>query len=155
MHKFSIPGGFYLTLAVITVFFIMMWLVMFQRVVSGFASTTPAPIHRADFRAAAGFTGGMVRVAYGDMGFSPPSITIERGMTVVFENESSDTFWPASASHPTHDGYPKEGGCLGSAFDACEEISAGRSWSFRFDIAGTWGYHNHTNPRHWGTVVVE
>ena len=49
MQKLSIPGGFYMTLAVITVFFIMMWLVMFQRVVSEFAAFTPEPFHRADF----------------------------------------------------------------------------------------------------------
>ncbi|OGZ00106.1 MAG: hypothetical protein A2945_00215 [Candidatus Liptonbacteria bacterium RIFCSPLOWO2_01_FULL_52_25] len=149
--KISIPGGFYLTLAVIAVFFIMTWLVMFQRVVADFATLTPAPLHRADFSA----TADMMSVTYDDRGFSPSSITVEQGTTVIFKNMSSEAFWPASASHPAHDGYPKEGGCSGSTFDACEGVPAGKSWSFRFDIPGTWGYHNHLNPRHWGTVVVE
>ncbi len=48
MQKISIPGGFYMTLAVITVFFIMVWLVMFQRVVADFTTLDPAPLHRAN-----------------------------------------------------------------------------------------------------------
>jgi plastocyanin len=156
MHKFSIPGGFYLTLAVITVFFIMMWLVMFQRVVSEFATLTPAPIHRADFQGA-GFprAGSSTIVTYNDAGFSPSSVTITNGTTVVFENKSSNVLWPISVSRPAQDEYPAGGSCGGSAFDACGEIPSGKAWAFRFDVSGTWGYDNYREPGDTGTVVVE
>lgn len=145
-----------MTLAVITVFFIMMWLVMFQRVVSEFATLIPEPIHRADFQGGFFAHGkNSTMVTYNDAGFSPSSITVEKGATVVFENKSSYVFWPASAPHPAHDGYPEEGGCGGGAFDACGEIPSGKSWSFRFDIPGMWGYHNHLEPGDTGTIVVE
>ena len=63
--------------------------------------------------------------------------------------------WTASAVHPTHRAYPTTGGCLGSTFDACKGVQPGASWSFRFDIAGTWKYHNHLNPNNTGAIVVE
>ncbi|OHA38709.1 MAG: hypothetical protein A3G03_02780 [Candidatus Taylorbacteria bacterium RIFCSPLOWO2_12_FULL_44_15c] len=63
--------------------------------------------------------------------------------------------WTASAVHPTHRAYPTSGGCLGSTFDACAGVQSGNSWSFKFDISGTWKYHNHLNPGDTGTIVVE
>ena len=63
--------------------------------------------------------------------------------------------WPASAFHPTHKAYPTTGGCLGSTFDACKGVLPGESWSFKFDIAGSWKYHDHLKPIVFGTIVVE
>lgn len=94
-------------------------------------------------------------VTYTDTGYSPSSIKIKVGTTVTFKNESTQAMWTASAMHPTHTVYPTTGGCIGSTFDACKGIQPGESWSFKFDIAGSWKYHNHLNPSHFGTVVVE
>lgn len=90
-----------------------------------------------------------------DSGYSPNTITIKAGDTVTFKNESSQPVWTASAVHPTHKAYPTTGGCLGSTFDACQGIPPGQSWSFKFDIAGSWKYHNHLNPGQTGTIVVQ
>lgn len=90
-----------------------------------------------------------------DSGYSPSTITIKAGDTVIFKNGSSQPVWTASAVHPTHKAYPTTGGCVGSTFDACQGIQPGRSWSFKFDIAGSWKYHNHLNPGQTGTVVVQ
>lgn len=94
-------------------------------------------------------------VIYTDKGFFPAPVTIRKGETVVFKNNASDSMWVASNPHPTHSGYPTTGGCVGSTFDACKNIPPGGSWSFTFDISGTWGYHNHLNPSESGTIVVQ
>lgn len=88
-------------------------------------------------------------------GFEPSPLTIARGDTVIFKNNSSQLVWPASDSHPTHAIYPSPGGCIGSTFDACRGLGVGDTWSFRFDHAGTWQYHDHLNPRSGGTIFVK
>lgn len=94
-------------------------------------------------------------VMYTDSGYSPNTITVKKGETVTFKNNSSQSMWTASAVHPTHRGYPTTGGCIGSTFDACQGIQPGNSWSFKFDIVGTWKYHNHLSPGDTGTIVVK
>lgn len=96
-----------------------------------------------------------VTVAYTDSGFSPKTITIKSGDTVVFTDQASDAFRVASNPHPLHNGYPTTGGCVSSTFDSCVDINPGQSWSFVFDIVGSWGYHNHLNPSEGGTIVVQ
>ncbi len=94
-------------------------------------------------------------VIYADNGFSPAIITVGVGNVVIFENRSSRSMWVASALHPTHGLYPVSGGCISSAFDACEGIDSGFSWSFVFNEKGTWRYHDHLDARFTGTIVVE
>lgn len=97
-----------------------------------------------------------VIITYTDAGYSPASITINRGQTVRFVNQSSRDFWPASAMHPTHEVYPEDrpGQCLGSAFDACEAIPPGGQYSFTFNQEGEWGYHDHIDAQYFGRITV-
>ncbi|OGC86183.1 hypothetical protein A3D70_00465 [Candidatus Adlerbacteria bacterium RIFCSPHIGHO2_02_FULL_54_18] len=98
-----------------------------------------------------------VTVNYSDAGFSPATITIKRGDTVTFTNSSSGSMWVASAPHPAHTAYAgtalSEHCPAGSAlaFDQCQ---TGASYSFKFDKAGTWKYHNHSNAGSFGEVIV-
>jgi hypothetical protein len=94
-------------------------------------------------------------VIYTDSGYSPNVLRVKVDAIAVFQNQSSQSMWTASANHPTHTVYPTSGGCLGSTFDACAGIPPGNSWSFKFNKAGTWKYHNHLNPGDTGTIVVE
>lgn len=96
-------------------------------------------------------------VAYNSEGFEPKSVTINKGQTVRFINESSRGMWVGSDNHPTHTNYPGKsaGDCLGSSFDTCKGIAPGESWSFTFDEVGSWGYHNHTQAGHRGAVIVK
>lgn len=94
-------------------------------------------------------------IVYTNTGYSPNSINIKAGDTVTFKNESSQPMWTASAMHPTHTQYPTTGGCIGSTFDACQGVQPGSTWLFKFDLVGTWKYHNHLNPTHFGTIIVE
>jgi len=102
-------------------------------------------------------------VTYSDSGYMPSTVKIKRGETVLFENKSSGMVWTASAIHPTHKAYPGSGiekcgdktNYMSAIFDACEGYDPGESWAFTFNEPGTWKYHNHLNPSHTGTVVVE
>jgi len=93
-------------------------------------------------------------VVMSSSGFSPSTLAISLGDTVVFLAEDSSNRWPASAVHPTHNVYPEGGGCIGSVFDSCGGIVEGESYTFTFDEAGTWGYHDHLSPGSTGKIVV-
>lgn len=68
-------------------------------------------------------------VTYTDSGFSPSTLTVPKGATVIFKNSASDDMRVASNPHPVHSGYPTKGGCVSSTFDSCSNISPGASWS--------------------------
>lgn len=94
-------------------------------------------------------------VTYTDSGFSPAVLTTKKGETITFQNASSRDMRVSSAPHPIHDAYPTTGGCISSTFDSCADIPPGQSWSFTFDIIGTWKYHDHLNLGKYGTIVVQ
>jgi len=79
-------------------------------------------------------------------GWSPATLTIKVGQTVVWNNKSGETATVNSDPHPTHTDYPPLN--LGSFPD-------GGSLSLTLPKAGTYGYHNHLNPSERGTIVVE
>jgi len=100
-------------------------------------------------------------ITYTNQGFSPASINIKKGDTVVWKNESLKDMWPASAMHPTHTIYPGSGitKCntaeQPAIFDACAPVSPGSSWSFKFLQLGSWKFHDHLSTTNFGTVNVE
>lgn len=94
-------------------------------------------------------------ISYDGKAYSPATIDVKKGDLVMFVNKGTTEMWPASAMHPTHAVYPTTGGCIGSTFDACAGTPAGGSWSFVFDQAGAWKYHDHLNPGVRGTVNVK
>ncbi len=94
-------------------------------------------------------------VTHTDSGYSPSTLRVKVGENVTFKNSSSNSMWTAADFHPTHRAYPTTGGCLGSTFDACKGVQPNDSWSFKFDITGTWKYHDHLTPDHTGMIVVE
>lgn len=88
-----------------------------------------------------------LHIGYNDEGFAPDTVTVKVGDIVIFDNNSSRNFWPASNNHPTHSIY--------SEFDAKKSILPGGSYSFTFTKAGTWGYHDHIKVGKTGTVIVK
>ena len=94
-------------------------------------------------------------------GFSPNSLEIKKGDTVVFLNSGDDRHWPASNIHPTHKLYPGSGiekcGTVDESkiFDACRSIKTGENYTFTFNEVGTWSYHDHVHSTLKGTIVVK
>ncbi len=86
-------------------------------------------------------------VSIGPGGFNPANITVKKGEAVMWLNEDAGApHWPASNPHPAHTNYP--------GFDPGAALPPAGSWQFKFDKVGTWGYHDHLNPKLTGTVVV-
>jgi plastocyanin len=85
-------------------------------------------------------------VTLGENGFSPKTLTIKKGTTVTWVNESGEMGNVSSAPHPIHTSYPPLN--LGNFAD-------GNSVSLTFDEAGTYNYHHHLNPSLTGTVIVQ
>lgn len=98
-----------------------------------------------------------------DNGFSPALVTIARGETVRFVNDSSRSMWVGADEHPTHteyDGTSTREHCAngmntGASFDQCTSVAKGAFWDFTFNKSGTFGYHNHVGASNTGTVVVQ
>ncbi len=89
----------------------------------------------------------IVQVSYTDEGFAPStSGPIYIGDTVQFVNKSSEKMWVASDDHPEHTDYP--------GFDQGRGVDTNGSYRFTFEKAGSWGYHNHLNTSHTGTIQV-
>jgi hypothetical protein len=97
-----------------------------------------------------------VLVTFTDDGFSPQDITVAQGTRVRFLNKSSAAFWPASGVHPTHTLYPEKEStdCLGSSFDACQDVAPGEFFDFTFYYPGRWPFHDHIRAYNTGSVTV-
>jgi plastocyanin len=78
--------------------------------------------------------------------FEPLRVRIKKGAKVIFKNMDSVSRWPASNLHPTHGIYPE--------FDPQKEVEPQKEWSFTFDKAGVWKYHDHLFPHLRGEVEV-
>ncbi len=101
--------------------------------------------------------GSPVTVHLTSSGFSPSSVTIKKGQTVQWVNDTSAPMWVATAQHPTHtvySGTSLQQHCPGGGNDAFDQCQNGNTYSFTFDKAGTWNYHNHSNATQFGKVVV-
>ncbi|MDP3992314.1 MAG: plastocyanin/azurin family copper-binding protein [Nanoarchaeota archaeon] len=93
-------------------------------------------------------------------GFTPGTLTINKGDTVTWINMDTEPHWPASAFHPYHTVYPgsdiKKCGTAeeSTIFDACQNLAPGESYSFTFNEVGSWGFHDHLNANSFGKIIV-
>lgn len=102
-----------------------------------------------------------VTVTYDGKAYSPSTVTVKAGDTVMFKNTSGKNMWVASDEHPTHTEYDSTSrtthcaaGYTGATpFDQCKGEAT--DYSFTFTKAGTIGYHDHLNPSAHGTVTVQ
>jgi plastocyanin len=91
-------------------------------------------------------TAAKATITYSDSGYSPSTITVKTGDTVIIKNASSRSMQFDSDPHPVHTTNPELN--VGS-------VPVGQEMSFVVDTKGTFGYHNHLNASQKGTIVVE
>lgn len=94
-----------------------------------------------------GGVGEQFLFTYTDSGFTPKEITVKKGDTVSFINQSETPMWVASAVHPTHQVLP--------GFDQKKSVAKGGTYVYTFEKVGTWKFHNHISPEMTGTVIVK
>ncbi len=85
-------------------------------------------------------------VTYTLNGFSPQTLTIQKGDTVTWTKSSVSFLEVASDPHPIHTNYPPLNLGLIS--------NDGDTKSLTFIDVGTFGYHNHLSEQHTGTIIV-
>lgn len=91
--------------------------------------------------------GQVFEISYNGTAFTPSTLSIKAGDTVVFKNNSTKSFWPASGPHPQHTLYPE--------FDAKKAIAPGGNFTFKFIKVGEWPFHDHLNPTAFGKITVQ
>ncbi len=102
-----------------------------------------------------------VTIAYDGKVFSPKTVTVKVGDTVMFQNSTKKNMWIASDEHPTHtefDGTSRTTHCAANytgatPFDQCKPATT--DYSFTFTKAGAFSFHDHLNASASGTVTVQ
>ena len=87
-----------------------------------------------------------VYITLTEEGYDPKEIEVKKGTVVTFLNETDNPHWPASNLHPSHEIFPE--------FDPQEPIPKEESWSFEFDRAGSWEFHDHIRAYYTGVIHV-
>ena len=118
------------------------------------AAQTPLGISPEAVAALAKSHGFQYLVSYTDRGFEPPALTIKKGETIRFTNNSGGGLWVASVARPGATVYPGQSDCGVSAFGTCAALKPGDFWEFTFDVSGTWSYKNISDTAKTGTVTV-
>lgn len=88
----------------------------------------------------------METVRYTNIGYEPSLLSVPLGTMVQFVNESDDEMWVASNEHPSHTDLP--------TFDQFGLSPKGSTYTYTFDEAGAWSYHDHLNPEREVMVQV-
>jgi plastocyanin len=83
----------------------------------------------------------------GNMAYSPNPVQVQLGTTVVWKNNDS-------TSHDITSGKGMSDSSKGKVFDS-GPIAAGKTFSHKFDIAGTYDYFDTLHPTMVGAVVVK
>lgn len=91
-------------------------------------------------------TGQPVTIVYGSNGFDKTSYTVAAGSTVTVQNASDESLEFSSDEHPSH---------TDNSQLNLDPISSGQSATFSPTKTGTWGFHNHLNSAHTGSLIVE
>jgi plastocyanin len=125
----------------------------------GASSPAPTTATTSESTAATTSPAATQAITYDGKKFSPATLTIAKGTTVTWTS-SAGNMWIASDVHPTHtdyDGTTRSAHCAAgySGPKPFDECAGGTTFSFTFDKAGTYTYHDHLSAGHTGTITVQ
>ena len=144
-----------MTVVVVVLAIIVIWILYSILGGSGTDSTPPAVTNNGGTSEAAGTTGtGYERTAtgavivhyYTNQGFVPKDITISKGESVHFVNDSSLAL-NISPADTVNQPY--------ATFDQTKSIGKGQSYDYNFATAGSYTYYDLNNKEHTGSVTVK
>lgn len=92
-------------------------------------------------------------VSYTNGGFEPAKLSIDKGDTIRFTNNTHKDLWVAAGGGPLYPSLPDS--CGSSALDSCHMLRPGEFWEFMFDVAGSWSYLNSVDKTKQGVVNVQ
>ena len=87
------------------------------------------------------------KVSIKSSGFFPGTVKVKVNSDVLWTNEDSAGHSVVSNPHPSHTDLP--------GLNSKANISQNGTYSYRFDTAGTYKYHDDVNPTFNGVVIVE
>lgn len=116
-----------------------------EAAVPAYASSTQEKLERSH--------GFQMVVSYTDSGFEPAQISITKGDTIRFTNNSSGKLWVAASGNTLYPSAGKE--CGSSALDSCAPFDPMDFWEFTFDAAGEWELVNNLDKTKNAVVRVE
>jgi plastocyanin len=108
--------------------------------------TAQAPQSGAPQAQTGGEAAGQQTIEITASGFSPATVSVKKGTTVIFVNRDTTPHWPASGMHPTHQLCP--------GFDALRGLQTGESYRFTFNDVKECPFHDHLNVSLRGKVTV-
>lgn len=79
--------------------------------------------------------------------FEPATLTVKVGTKVTWTNQEDLEHWVASNPYPANTDLP--------GLNAGKKMVKGDTYSYTFDKAGTYNYHDDLSPTTNGTVIVE
>lgn len=85
-------------------------------------------------------------ITYTSSGFKPNTITVKSGDKIKIINESGNPLEFSSDPHPSH--------TINSELNA-GDTGEGQSTTITVTKSGKWGFHNHYNASHRGSITVE
>lgn len=85
-------------------------------------------------------------ITYSSSGFSPNSVTVKSGDSVLIKNTSSQAIQLDSDPHPIHTDDPELNVGV---------IEPGQSVTIKVVAKGTHGYHNHLDSSQTGKIIVQ
>ncbi|MBI2146737.1 hypothetical protein HYU22_05350 [Candidatus Woesearchaeota archaeon] len=106
-------------------------------------------------------TGNSYTIEITSTGFTPKTLVINAGDSITFVNKDTAPHWPASNMHPVHNTYP--GSSIdkcgtseeNTIFDSCRGLEQGEEFTFTFNAAGTWPFHDHLRVSRIGVITVK
>ena len=114
---------------------------------------TPPPPSAEVLAVLAKSNGFQFLISYTDRGFEPAELSVKKGETVRFTNNSSESLWVAARGDTLYP--PEADGCGSSALDSCASLSPGAFWEFTFARVGVWNYQNSLDAEKYGIVRVQ
>ena len=93
-------------------------------------------------------------VSYTDSGFEPATLTLQKGQTVRFTNNSSHDLWVGELTKTNTADNPNISNCGETPFNSCKVLKPGEFWEYTFYTTGTFDYQDNEHTSSQASIVI-